>query len=92
MNKSVSLFKKNIDNILSGNYKLKKQDLKKGSYFNRKSVNYKKLTKFKHIDHNLKTHNKIRALIFPPFQLPIYNGKNITKSIFKNKKIKLNYL
>ena len=44
------------------------------------------------IENNIKTHNKIRALIFRPFQLPIYNGNKIIKSIFKNKKIKLKYL
>ena len=41
---------------------------------------------------NIKTHNEIRALIFPPFQLPIYNGKKIIKSIYKKKKIQLRYL
>ena len=43
------------------------------------------------IKHNFKTHNRIRALIFPPFQLPIYKGRKIIKSIYKNNKIKLIY-
>lgn len=91
MDKSVVLFKKNIDRILNNKFNAKKQNLNKGSYFSRKSVNYKKLVNFKKIDNNIDTHNKIRALIFHPFQLPVYNDKKIMKSIFKNKKIKLFY-
>tara|TARA_B100000963_G_scaffold347152_1_gene353142 strand:+ start:2203 stop:2961 length:759 start_codon:yes stop_codon:yes gene_type:complete len=92
MDKSVNLFKKNINRILKNKFFTKKQNLKKGSYYDRKSVNYKKLINFNHLEHNIQTHNKIRSLIFHPFQLPIYNDKKITKSIFKNKKIKLVYL
>ena len=92
LNKSVLLFKKNIRRILNGNYTIKKQNLKKGSYFNRESVDYKSLIYFKEIKNNLTTHNQIRSLIFEPFQLPIYNDKKIIKSIFKNKKIRLLYL
>ena len=89
LKKSSFLFKKNIRIILENKYKLKKQNHKKGSYYNRKSVDYKKLINITKLEHNLKTHNKIRSLIFPPFQLPIYNGKKIKKSIFKNNKIHL---
>ena len=89
LNKSSYLFKKNIKKILENKFKLKKQNLIKGSYYSRKSVNYKKLINIKKLKHNLKTHNKIRSLIFPPFQLPIYNGKKIKKSIYRNKKIYL---
>ncbi len=92
LNTSVILFKKLFYKILSNNYSTKKQNLKRGSYFNKKSVNYKKLIHFNKIKHNLNTHNMIRSLIFPPFQLPIYNGKKIKKSLFKNKKIRLLYL
>ncbi len=91
LDQSIKLFKKNIYKILNNNYSLKKQNLKKGSYFSRNTVNYKKLVFLKNITHNKSTHNKIRSLIFPPFQLPIYNGKKIKKSIFKNNKIKLVY-
>ena len=89
LNKSSYLFKKNIKKVLENKFKLKKQNPLKGSYYSRKSVNYKKLTNITKIKHNLKTHNKIRSLIFPPFQLPIYNGKKIKKSIYRNKKIHL---
>lgn len=92
MTKSVILFKKNINKILNDNYISKKQNTRNGSYFNRESVNYNKLTHFKFIKNNITTHNKIRALIFQPFQLPVYNGNKIIKSIFKNKKIKLKFL
>ena len=70
---------------------LQKQNLEQGSYYSRKSINYKKIAHIKLIRHNKITHNKIRALIFDPYQLPIYNEK-IQKSIFKDKKIKLFYL
>jgi len=92
LSKSVYLFKKNISNILIDNYSVKKQNLKRGSYFSRNSVDYQKLIKINHLKHNISTHNKIRALIFHPFQLPIYNGRKIKKSIFKKNKIKLLYL
>ncbi len=92
LNKSVVLFKRNLKKILNNKYKSKKQNLNNGSYFSRKSVNYKKLKIIKEIDNKLKTHNKIRSLIFKPFQLPIYNGRKIKKSLYKNKKIKLLYL
>jgi len=89
MKYSVILFKKNINNILSKKYKLKKQKLKNGSYFSRKSVNYKLIKIINYIDNSLKTHNKIRSLIFPPFQLPLVNGMKVKKSIYKNNKIYL---
>ena len=92
MDKSIILFKKNINKILNDSYTSKKQKLKNGSYFSRKSVNYDKLLHFKFIKNNITTHNKIRALIFQPFQLPIYNCNKIVRSIFKNKKIKLKFL
>ena len=70
---------------------IKKQNSKKGSYFNRESVNYPELVNIKKIDNRLKTHNLIRSLIFKPFQLPVYNKKKIIKSIFKNNLIKIKY-
>ncbi len=85
------IFEKNIYKVLKGDFKEYKQNLKKGKYFSRKSVNYKKLVFLNDFKHNIKTHNRIRSLIFPPFQLPIYKGKKIKKSIFRNKKIKLIY-
>tara|TARA_B110001450_G_scaffold255248_1_gene282322 strand:+ start:2391 stop:3146 length:756 start_codon:yes stop_codon:yes gene_type:complete len=86
---SFKLFKNNIKNVLNNNYVNKKQKTKSGSYFSRKSVDYNKIINIKELNNNLKTHNLIRSLIFPPFQLPIYNGKRIIKSVYKNKKIRL---
>jgi len=86
---SVTLFKKNINNILNSNYKLKRQNLSKGKYFKRNSVNYKKILKFNIGKPSLKLHNKIRSLIFPPYQIPVVNGKQIKKSLYKNNKIYL---
>tara|TARA_Y100000816_G_scaffold239318_1_gene185647 strand:+ start:3924 stop:4694 length:771 start_codon:yes stop_codon:yes gene_type:complete len=91
MRYSVIIFKKNIRYILNNNYNLKKQNINKGSYFSRKSVNYADLLKIKRIDNKIKTHNLIRSLIFEPFQLPIYNNKKIIKSTYKNNLIKIKY-
>ncbi len=92
MKKSFMLFKKNINKILNLNYHSKKQNHKRSSYYSRSSVSYKKLIQIKKINNDLTTHNKIRSLIFPPFQLPVYNGKKIKKSIYNNNNIKLIFL
>ena len=86
---STILFKKNFYKILNNNYKLKKQILSDGSYYDRGSVNYKKIREFNIKKFNLKTHNKIRSLIFPFYQMPIVNGVKIKRSIYKGKKINL---
>ncbi len=91
MKYSVIIFKKNIRYILNNNYILKKQNIKKGSYFSRNSVNYTELSKIKKIDNKIKTHNLIRSLIFEPFQLPIYQNKRIIKSTFRNNLVKIKY-
>ena len=70
-------------------YKFKKQNLKLGSYYSRKSVNYNQIKRINFINNSLKTHNKIRSLIFPAFQLPIVNGMKVKKSVYKNNKIYL---
>ena len=89
MKYAVILLKKNIKKILNDNYSSKKQKLEKGSYYNRSSVDYSKLSIIKRINNDINIHNHIRSMIFPPLQLPKYKKKNIIKSIFKNKKIKL---
>lgn len=91
MKYAVILLKRNITKILSNNYKSKKQDLNKGSYYNRSCVDYSKLSIIKKIDNNINLHNHIRSLIFPPLQLPKFGKKFIIKSIFKNKKIQLKF-
>jgi len=86
---SVFIFKKNILNILKSKYKTKKQNLSGGQYFSRDSVNYKKILKFNMKKPTLKLHNKIRSLIFPPYQIPIVNGVSVKRSLYKNNKIYL---
>ena len=92
MKHAVKLFKKNLLTILNEKFILKKQKLKYGSYFNRKSVIYSKSKYINFKKPSLKVHNKIRAMIFPPFQYPVVNGIPIKKSIYINRKIKFQRL
>lgn len=92
MHFSVLIFAKNFQNIISKKYTQKKQNKKKSSYFPRKFVNYNKEKFITKKENTLKFHNRIRALIFPPLQLPIYNGKKIGKTIFRNRKVHLKFL
>jgi len=89
MKYSLFVFKKNFHKLLNNSYKMRKQNLSKGSYYSRKSVNYNKIRKIKLNKYSIEIHNKIRALIFPPYQLPVVNGFKIKKSIYKNKKVYL---
>ena len=89
MNYSVIMFKKNLHKILKSNYRERKQILSKGKYYKRSSVNYKKILKIEVKNQSIKLHNKIRSLIFPPYQMPIVNGIKVKKSIYKNNKIYL---
>ena len=85
MKTSVRLLKKNFKNLVNDNYKVRKQILKNGSYYSKKSINYKKMKYFNIKRMNLKRFNQIKAFIFPPSQLPIVNSK-IVKNIRLNKK------
>lgn len=86
---SVALFKNNLKNILNFKFKLKKQKLSNGDYYSRNSVNYKKIIRFNIKKPSLKLHNKIRSLIFPPYQIPIVNGIKVKKSLYIRKQIYL---
>jgi len=92
MNYSLKIFKKNFSKIMQKRYKLKKQINSLSTYFNRSFVNYKKEKFLKKKSNSMKFHNKVRALIFPPLQLPILNRKKIINSSFSKKKVYLNYL
>ncbi len=92
MHFSVLIFVKNFKKIILRKYTQKKQNNKKSSYFSRKFVNYDKEKFITKKENTLKFHNRIRALIFPPFQLPIFNGKKIEKTIFKKRKVHLKFL
>ena len=86
---SVLVFKKNIVKIIKSKYNTKKQNLSNGTYYSRNSVNYKKISKFNIKKPTLKLHNKIRSLIFPPYQIPMVNGIQVKKSLYKKNKIYL---
>ena len=86
---SVLVFKKNINKIIKSKYNTKKQKLSSGHYYTRGSVDYKKISKFNMKKPTLKIHNKIRSLIFPPFQIPVVNGIRVKKSLYKKNKIYL---
>ncbi len=91
MHFSVLIFVKNFKKIILNKYTQKKQNNKNSSYFSRKYVNYNKEKFIAKRENTLKFHNRIRALIFPPFQLPIYKGKKIEKTIFKKRKVYLKF-
>ena len=91
MKYAVKIFKKNFRKIINNKFNLKIQNIKKSSYYSREYVDYKK-EKFINFDKSSKKiHNMIRALIFPPFQLPVVNNKTVYKSINHNNKIYLKY-
>ena len=91
MKYSLKLFKKNFKTILNKTYKEKIQNPKKGSYYSRNSVDYKKMKFFELNKIKIKDFNEIRAFIFPPLQLPILNNKVVSKIKYYNKRIKINY-
>ena len=91
MSYSVKLLKKNFNKILKKKYKTQKQQLKKGSYFSKLSVNYKKMKYFKLKKINNKDFNQIKAFIFPPMQLPFLNNKKISDIRYEKNNIKINY-
>ena len=79
MSTSVLLFIKLFDILSKGTYNSIKQVEKNSSYYSRSEINYKLIE----IDFNsslISIHNQIRALIFPPYQLPLVNQKEIIKS------------
>ena len=91
MNFSLRLLKKNFKRIFNEKYIIKKQILKKGSYFSRSSVNYKKMKYFNLKKINNKNFNKIKAFIFPPIQLPFLNNKKVKDIRYVKNNIKITY-
>ena len=93
MKTAVKLFKSRIEDITYDNYKSKPQNEElAGKYYDRNSANYKELREFIIEKYDLKTHNKLRALIFPAFQYPIVNGKEVKRSLYKNGKFICEYV
>ena len=91
MKSSIKLLKKNFKDILSNKYKSRKQQISKGSYFSKKSVNYRKMKIFNIHKIDLINFKKIKAFIFPPFQLPIVNKKKVLDIKYYNNKVKISY-
>lgn len=91
MKYSVKIFQKNFLKIIKKKYNLKKQKDKFSSYYPRNFVDYKNDNKLINKSNSIKNHNQIRSLIFPPYQLPIVNGKKVSKSTYKNNKIILKF-
>ena len=92
MKSSFLLYKKNFVKIIKNNYKEKKQNNKRSTYFSRSSVNYDKMKHFSIRNMNLKFFHRIKAFIFPPLQLPVVNSKLVKNIRLINKKIVLTYL
>ena len=92
MKSSSLLYKKNFVKIIKNNYKEKKQNNKRSTYFSRSSVNYDKMKHFSIKNMNLKFFHRIKAFIFPPLQLPVVNSKLVKNIRLINKKIVLTYL
>ena len=92
MKSSFLLYKKNFVKIIKNNYKEKKQNNKRSTYFSRSSVNYDKMKHFSIKNMNLKFFHRIKSFIFPPLQLPVVNSKLVKNIRLINKKIVLTYL
>ena len=67
------------------------QIIKKGSYYSRKSIDYKKMKYFNLKKINMKNFNRIKAFIFPPFQSPYLNNKKVSDIKFINNNFKITY-
>ena len=92
MDHSLLILKKNLSKLINKKYKLRKQIKTKSTYFSRSFVNYTKEKFIKKKINSKKFNNKVRALIFPPFQLPLFKGKKIISSSFSKKKVYFKYL
>ena len=87
MKTAVKLFKCRISDILYDDYKSKPQNEElAGKYYGKEDADYKSLRDFKIEKYDLETHNKLRALIFPAFQYPIVDGKEVKRSLYRNGK------
>jgi len=84
------IFIKNFKLIINNQYKLKKQNNNKSTYYSRKAINYSKISKINLTKNTLQKYNLIRSLIFPPFQYPTVNGQIVKKILYKKKTIKIN--
>ena len=80
------LFINLFDSLINFNYTTNKQDENLATYYSRSHVNYQnEVINFD--QEKEKIHNEIRALIFPPYQYPVIDGKKILKSMLINNEI-----
>ena len=83
----IKLFKKTAKSLISNNYKSYPQPSIGSNYFNKSSINFKKIT----INLNntaFQIHNQIRAFAFEEYQLPEILGYKIYKSKITDRKSK----
>ena len=91
MNNSFELFKKNIKNLINGNFKAVPQPNINSTYYSKKALDYSNIK----IDFNktsFEIYNQIRAFIFPEYQLPEIEGRKIYKAELTDRKIEYNSL
>jgi len=80
INNSISLFKKNIHQLITNNINSRKQDIINSSYFSKSAIRFDSIE----IDLNKTSYeinNQIRAFSFREYQLPSVFEKKIYKSI-----------
>jgi methionyl-tRNA formyltransferase len=81
----ISLFKKNVMNILSGKYESNPQNEGYASYYAKSSINYSKI--IIQVDTTAQDLvNQVRAFNFKEFQLPMIHGVKITRAHVLNEK------
>ena len=91
LNNSFELFKKNIKNLINGNFKAVPQPNINSTYYSKKALDYSNIK----IDFNktsFEIYNQIRAFIFPEYQLPEIEGRKIYKAELTDRKIEYNTL
>ncbi|MBP3676689.1 MAG: hypothetical protein J6I71_09455 [Campylobacter sp.] len=82
---SFILFKKNIKNILEGNFISTSQQAIGSSYYSKKAIDYSNL-KFDYKKTSFEIYNQLRAFIFPEYQLPTIDNEEIFKVELTNTK------
>ncbi len=82
---SAVLFEKNIQALLDENFTSFPQEAKGASYYSKATIDFKNLA----IDYNKtawEIQNQIRAFAFRVYQLPKFNGQEITHAVATNEK------
>lgn len=91
LNNAFELFKKNIKNLIEGNFAAAAQPNINSTYYSKKALDYSNIK----IDFNktsFEIYNQIRAFIFPEYQLSEIEGRKIYKAELTDKKTANNTL